>query len=493
MQSLALQPIDIIVVFTYMVFIIWLGIKYGKKQKDVERYFLGEKKLPGWAVGFSMFATIISSWSFMALPGKSFKNDLQYLMTISTLLLSAFLTAKYMIPIYREKIKISAYEFLEQRFGLGARIYGNVAFIIVHFGKMGAILYLICMAITGMTGWNIFILITVIGTATIIYTFYGGIEGVIWSDVIQGILLLFGGIVSVLFILFGSNYGAEEIIIHSFEAGKLKLVSLDFSIENAGSIAVIFFGFNYFFQKYVSDQTVVQRFLLSPSEKEASKSLWMSSIIIVFVWALFMFIGALLWSYYNLQPELLPAVIRDQPDKVFPYFIGHQLPPGITGVVLTGLLAATMSTLSSDLNSLSAVIYDDYYSKFSKGKSEKARFLFSRGTVLISGVLSITFAMAMTQIKSMADAAFNFVSLVAGGVLGMYLLGFFTKRTNTKGLFIGLVTGIIFILWTYFGNTGENVLISPPPINTLWIGIFGNLVVIVVGYFTSKFFSINNT
>jgi SSS family solute:Na+ symporter len=488
MDSGALTLIDWLIILIYLVCIVWLGTRFGKRQKNADRYFLGIRNLPFWAVGISMFATIISSWSFIALPGKAFKSDLQYLMAIATLPVSTLITVKYIIPLFRNKIKLSAYEYLERRFGLPARIYGNITFIIVHFGKMGAILYLLSLAVSGMTGWNIFLLIAIIGFATVIYTFFGGIEGVVWSDVTQGILLLFGGIISFFYLLFTVPGGPENLLTYAYTSNKIKLITLELDWDTISVTVLLLFGFNYFLQKYISDQTVVQRYLLSSTEKQASRALWMSTGLIMFVWLLFMSIGALLWAYYRLQPGILPVEMWTQPDRVFPYFIGHQLPAGITGLILAGLLAATMSTLSSDLNSLGAVLFDDYYKKLSKRATDHKRLSFSRMSVLISGLLAMVLAMSMTQIKSMADAAFNFVSLVAGGVLGMYVLGMFTRRTSHKGLYFGIFIGIVFILWGYFSNPDQAFIVNwlPRfPLHTLWIGLSGNMVVFVTGFTAS--------
>ena len=488
----ALTLLDWFILSGYFVFIVWLGSYFGKRQKSSERYFLGKRNLPGWAVGMSMFATIISSWAFIALPGKSFKNDMQYLMTISTIPISAFLAVRFFIPLFRDKIKLSAYEYLERRFGLPARVYGNLAFIVVHFGKMGAILYLLSLAISSMTAWNIYFIIAIVGLATIIYTFFGGIEGVVWSDVTQGFLLIGGGIVSLFFLLFSAPGGPVNILDVAQSAEKFKLASLHFDAGGISLFVFLCFGFNFYLQKYVSDQTVVQRYLLSSTKKQASRALWMSSLLIMGVWVLFMSIGVLLWAYYRLQPELLPTELWSQPDRVFPYFIGHQLPAGISGLILAGLLAATMSTLSSDLNSLGAVLTDDYYSKLRKKFSDVQKLRFSRLSVLTSGLLAVFLAMAMTQIHSMADAAFNFVSLVAGGVLGMYMLGLFTRRSNSKGLYIGIGIGILFILWAYFSSAGRGISLTWLPLfplNTLWIGLLGNLVVFVTGFSASRLLS----
>jgi len=193
----AVRAIDLFIVAGYFAFIIWLGSRFGKRQTSSRRYFLADRTLPGWAVGMSIFATIISSWAFLALPGKSFAADMQYLVTISTIPLTALVATLFIIPVFRNKIKLSAYEYLERRFGLVARFYGNIVFISGHFFKMGMVLYLLCLAIEGVTGWgsqSLIYLIVIVGIVTITYTFFGGIEGVVWTDVIQGFLLLAGGV-----------------------------------------------------------------------------------------------------------------------------------------------------------------------------------------------------------------------------------------------------------------------------------------------------------
>jgi SSS family solute:Na+ symporter len=480
--------LDWVIIAVYFVFVIFIGVRFGKRQKSSENYFLGKRNFPGWAVGISMFATIISSWAFIALPGKAFKNDLQYLMVISTIPISVVITTRFLIPLFREKVGLSAYEYLEKRFGFPARVYGNLAFIIVHFGKMGAILYLLCLAIAGMTGWNVFILIAIVGLTTIVYTFFGGIEGVIWTDVIQGLLLIGGGIVSLFFLLYFTPNDSGEIFSTAFNAGKFKLITLEFSWQKLNVYLLIFFGFNFYLQKFVSDQTVVQRYLLSPSKKQAAKSLWLSTVLLSAVWIIFMTIGALLWSYYELNPALLPESIRTKPDQVFAYFIASELPAGLTGLILAGLIAATMSTLSSDLNSLASVLLEDYYKRWKKTRSELENLFLSRLTVLITGILSIMLAMAMTQIQSMADAAFHFVSIVAGGVMGMYFLGMMTRRTSPGALYVGLGISLIVILWIYLTNSYLTVIPDWVPvinINTLWLGLISNILVFSIGLIAS--------
>jgi SSS family solute:Na+ symporter len=490
----AVRIIDWLIIAAYFVFVIWLGSRFGKRQTSSERYFLGNRRLPGWAVGMSIFATIISSWSFLGLPGKSFNTDMQYLMTIVTIPIAVCIATFFLIPLFRQKIRLSAYEYLERRFGLFARFYGDILFIAGHFFKMSMVLYLMCLALEGVTGWHVFILIVIIGLATTIYTFFGGIEGVVWTDVTQGFLLLGGGILSLCFLLFKSPVGLTDVVAAAHNAGKFKLASFDFGWDKVSVYVLLCFGFNHYMTKYGTDQTVVQRYLLAPSSRQASRALWISILLLGVVWVLFMTIGVLLWVFYDKQPGLLPDAIRAKPDQVLAYFIGHQLPAGVTGLILAGIFAASMSTLSSDLNSLASVLSEDFYGKLIKGRDDRHRLLFSRTSVLVAGFLSIFLAMLLTRVQSIVDAFFAFSAIIAGGMMAMFFLGLFTKRCSRKGLYIGLAIGVTFIAWAVMTRNPMVAEILPQwlpkyRIHIYWLGLLANLVVFVTGYLASLIFS----
>ena len=217
---------------------------------------------------------------------------MQFLTTIVSIPVVLVITTRYFIPLYREKVKLSAYAYLEQRFGLFARFYGNFAFVVFHFFKMSMVLYLLCLAISGVTGLHILLLIGFVGAVTLVYTFVGGIEGVIWTEVIQGILLLGGGIVVLLFLLFHSGGGPGEIVSRAYVAGKLKLATFNFDWSQLSVWVLICFGFNLYLHTYVTNQAFVQRYLLAPSTKEAGDAIWLSFYMLVVVWVVFMTVGA---------------------------------------------------------------------------------------------------------------------------------------------------------------------------------------------------------
>ena len=491
MSAGGVSLLDGVVIVAYFAAMAWLGARVRRKQRNSSEYFLGRQSIPAWALAMSMFATILSTWAFLALPGKGFQSNLQYLMAVSMVPLAAWVSARWIVPIFRERVKLSAYQYLHDRFGVVARLYGNLAFIIVHFGKMAAVLYLLCLAIAGMTGWNIFVLIAVIGLSSVIFSFLGGIEGVIWTEVVEGFLLLMAAIIAIGFIFAAAPGGVGAVVGTAVDAGKFKLVSFDFAWDRSNTIVLLFFSANYYLQKYITDQTIVQRMLLAPSHEQAARAIWRSSLLVLGIWMLFMSVGVLLWAFYALQPGLLPDSVRGAPDRVFPHFIGHSLPNGVSGLLLAALIAGTMSTLSADLNSLGSVLLEDYYKRIFRASGEVRQLWFSRIVTLVTGIACVLLAMGFTRIQSMADATLDFVSLVGGGVLGMFLLGICTRRATAKGLYVGIACSVVFVLWAHFCGPGKNSLPILPrcPLHTLWVGLLGNVVVFVVGYIASRLLS----
>jgi SSS family solute:Na+ symporter len=345
-----------------------------------------------------------------------------------------------------------------------------------------------CLAVAGTTGWSIYGLIVVAGIATLVYTLFGGIEGVVWTDVTQGFLLLLGGLLSLGFVLFSAPVSPMEVIAVAWDADKFRLAVFRFSWDQVTVYVLLVFGLNLYLTRYGTDQTVVQRYLLAPSSGQAARALWISMAALCFVWILFMSIGVLLWAFYEIQPNLLPPDIRARPDQVLAYFIGHQLPPGVTGLILAGVFAASMSTLSSDLNSLASVLAEDFYGKLARSLSDQRQLLFSRLSVLVAGSSAIVLALFLTRIGSIVDAFFTMVSVVGSGILGAFCLGFLTRRGSSKGLYVSLIIGILFVAWATISPLLSVDAWSWLPRyrgHVYWVGMIGNLIVFIGGYLAS--------
>jgi SSS family solute:Na+ symporter len=295
-------------------------------------------------------------------------------------------------------------------------------------------------------------------------------------------------------LLFNTPLSPGEVLTAAQEAGKFKLVSADFGWSKLSVFLLLVLGFNHYLAKYTTDQTVVQRYLLAPSSKQASRALWVSVLLLGVVWVLFMTVGVLLWVFYHNQPSLLPDAVRAKPDQVLAYFIGHQLPAGVTGLILAGIFAASMSTLSSDLNSLASLLAEDFYGKLVKQGTDRRRLLFSRLSVLAAGFLSIFLAMALTKVGSIVDAFFTFSAIIGGGMVGMFFLGLLTRRCSKVGLYAGLAVGVPFILWAAL-TKNQTICEALPAwiptyrIHIYWLGLLGNVVVFAAGYLASLIFT----
>ncbi|MDX1701064.1 MAG: sodium:solute symporter, partial [Melioribacteraceae bacterium] len=376
MYDQTLHIVDYLVIAISLLVSLYVGVYFSKRQISTNNYFAAGGSIPSWAVGMSILATLISSITFLAYPGEGFKSN--WILLVQGIMVVVVLVGLvwFVVPLYRKVIGISAYEYFEKRFSFFARLYSSVAFALTHFSKMGTVIFLMGLALSSMTGVNTYLLIWVIGIAVIFITVKGGIEAVIWLDVIQGFMLIFGGLLVLSILLFGVEGGPSAIINHAMDNDKISFAPYVWDFTKLTFIVMVFNGIFYGIQKYGTDQTIVQRYLTAKSEKGAVKAALMGVVLSLPVWALFMFIGTALFSYYNLSEATLPANIK--PDEVFPYFIMTELPIGLTGLILSALIAAAISSLDSDLNCLSAIAVEDYYIRFKKDRTDQQKLRFGK-------------------------------------------------------------------------------------------------------------------
>lgn len=480
----------------YLGVMLFLGSSFARRQTTAEHYFTANRTIPGWAAGLSMFATLLSSFLFIGFPGHTYQYNWEVLMQQFTTPFIIIGVVIFIIPVYRRAVRISAYEYLEHRFGYFARVYGTVGFLTGHFVKIGVVMSAMSLALNSITGWNRDGILIALGLITIVYTFAGGMEGVIWTDVIQGLLMIISGIVTVIFILFiATPEGPAAIWAEVTSADKLRLIDPAFTMTDQTVWVITWMGVFHFTSRFATDQTMVQRYLTSTSLYEARKGAVVSIASCMVVWITFSMIGSLLYGFYALHPERLGEAITEG-DQVFPYFIGRELPPGLTGLVLAGLFAATMSTLSSDLNSFSACVVSDFYDRFAGKRKEHLRLLVSRVSVLLAGVSAVALAMWIARqqggIMSFVLNAWATIGAVCGGgILAAFFLGFFCPRANAKGLNIALTIGIVLVLWCY--ATSNDWITLPERLSFLayrwhewWLMGFSNVIVFVLGYFLSR-------
>ncbi len=499
---ISLHVIDYVIIIVSFVVSLAVGLKFAHRQKNTTNYFLGGRKLPSWAIGISILATLISSITFLAYPGEGYSSN--WILLVQGLMVPVvlLLIVGFIVPLFRQVIKLSAYEYFEQRFGLFARMYSSLSFALTHFAKMGSVFFLLALALSRMTGVDTVLLVWSVGVVVIFITLLGGMEAIVWLDVIQGILLIIGGLISLIIILFTTEGGPVAVWNVAVENGKVGFGPFDWDFARLTFIVMVLNGIFYAIQKYGTDQTIVQRYLTARTDKAAIKATLIGVLLSVPVWAMFMFIGTALFSYYKISGDT--AVAGMNPDSVFPYFIMTKLPVGVVGLVISGLIAAAISTLNADLNCLSAICVEDYYLRFRPDTPEKKKMLLSKLFVVIAGLGTIFIALFYVKAGSegVLGTIFGLYAIFSGGIAGMFLLGIFSRRANMKGLYFGIAASVIFTAYALltsqqvFWNGKKQLLLDLGSLNfaqhEYLIGVYSHVLLFGIGYVASLFFKDEN-
>src|ERR1700744_1619999 len=390
-----LRFLDLAVIAIYFIVVAFIGLRFARRQNSTEAYFVARRRIPHWAMGLSVFATIISSITFIAYPGAAFKGNWNQLVPGFGAVGGLLVVGTTWISFFRHAVGMSAYEYFEKRFGYSARAYSALAFTAGHFSKMGFVLFTITTAICGMTGWNKYDVIIGVGIVTVLYTLVGGLEAGIWTGGGQGIVKL-AGFVVVIGVLISIMPGGAAAAFHlASEKNKMSLGSFDFNLaQDSNFWVMLLYGSFWYLQKYAADQTLVQRYLVAKSDRDAFKGVALGAALCVPAWTAFMLVGTLLWAYYQLSGDVFPAAMmgsngKFNADLVFPFFLTTKIPAGLAGIFMAALFSAAMSTMSSDLNCLSAVGVEDYYRKLRPNSTDKQRLFAGKIIVAISGSLAV--------------------------------------------------------------------------------------------------------
>jgi len=460
---------------------------YQKKSRSMEGFTVASRSLPGWVCGLSIFATYLSSISFLALPGKSFSaNWNSYAFSLS-LPIATWIAVTWFLPYYRKSGEISAYAHLEHRFGPWARIYASSFYLLTQIARMGAVMYLLALSLSVLVGWDIRSIILITGVSVTIYSLVGGIVAVIWADALQAIVLMVGAAVCIVVMLLDMPGGLGQVMEIAKENDKFSLGSFGPSVAESTFWVVLIFGLFSNLQNFGIDQSYVQRYLASKSDREARKSLWFGGLLYVPVSAVFFFIGTTLFAYYTTHASDLAEIRhgvaaqklvneniaesspdyeriltqtesaltdREIGDKVFPHFIGKHLPVGMTGLLIAAVFSAAMSTVSTSLNSSATLLMNDYYKRFFNPSTteKKAMRVLYVGT-LIWGALGTGMAMALVPLtENVLDIWWKLSSIFSGGILGLFLLGMISRVKNPAAV-TGVLVGALVIVWMAFSPT----------------------------------------
>jgi SSS family solute:Na+ symporter len=432
---------------------------------------------------------MISSTTFIGHPGNVYARDMWNLPSFLMLPVVLIFISRRVVVFYRRTVRMSIYDYLEKRFNYTARAYGAAAFIISRVVDMSATLYFLAIPVSFLTGLDVSLVIVIVGGVTLVMTLVGGIAAVVYSDVVQGTLLILGGLVCVAIALFKPPGGAMEVLQTAWGGGKFGLGTVTFSWVQDNIWFYIVGGGIWAVQRYALDQHIVQKYLVARTDREAQRSAYLGAISCLLVWGLFFLFGACLWGFYQLTETELPAQVAATKDNIVPYFIKTQLPAGVIGLVIAALIAAAMSSLDSDLNSMATVIVDDYFGRLRPRSSDAQRLWVGRVTVGVLGIFAIVFSMLWIGIGTAMEFGVQIFSIATAGMFGLFALGALSKRATARGAIAGIAACVLFTAWATLTSVKfpalNRVLLDLGafnyPLHPFLIGVFNHGILFGVG------------
>lgn len=485
-----MRQVDLAVLLIYLAATVALGLWVSRRNQSARDFMAAGGRLPAWAVGLSIFGTYVSSISFLALPGKAYASNWNVFVFSLSIPLAAWLAVRYFVPFYRSSAEVSAYQHLEHRFGPWARTYAVVCYLLTQIARMGTIMYLLALALAPLTGWSLPVLILMTSVSVMVYTFFGGMEAVIWTEVIQSVVFIVGAGACLLVLFLGMPAGPMQFFALAGEHDKFSFGSWGPGLGEATVWVVLVYGVVINLQNFGIDQSYVQRYHAAKSPREAGRSVWTGALLYLPVSGVFLLIGTGLFAFYTARPELLPAGAAEKPDSVFPHFIVTQLPTGLTGLVIAAIFAAAQSTISSSMNCCATLVLCDLYRRYLRpgaGDAEALRVL--RVTTVVVGLLGTGAAFAMMRIKSALDVWWEWAGIFSGGMLGLFLLGLISRRARNADAAVGVVCGVLVILWmTLSTKAGWPAALADfrSPFHSFLTTVFGTAAILLIGLLLSR-------
>ena len=505
---------DLAIIFIYLVGMILVGVYFSRKNKNSEQFTKASGLIPGWAIGLSIYATFLSSNTFLGVPGKAFGSNWNAFVFSISMPLAAWVASKYFVPFYRNTGEISAYTHLEKRFGAWARVYAVLCFLLTQLARMGSIFFGIALSLQALTGYSMQIIMIVMGICIIFYTVLGGIEAVIWTEVVQAVVKTFGALLILYLIITNMPGGVSKIVEIGKSADKFSLGSFKMDFVGSSFWVVLLYGFFINLNNFGMDQNYIQRYHTASSSKAASKSIWLCVWLYIPASLLFFIIGSCLFAYYEVNPDLVQSIKHqvalerlpvgtsaseilkvqnallpsDYGDKIMPHFMVTKIPVGLVGLIVSAILSAAMSTISSGMNASATVFSEDIYKRYIKPDvTEKQNLSLLHIATIGFGLLGMVAGIAMIGVKSILDVWWELSGIFAAGMLGLFLLGIISKQTKNHEAIIATIIGIVVIIWMTFSN------LLPPeyenfrnPLHKNMIIVIGTLTIFLVGIFVTK-------
>lgn len=494
-----MASIDLLIIVFYLLSMIGIGVYFSRKNKSSAQFTTASGAIPGWALGLSFYATFLSAITFLGDPGKSFGANWNPFVFSLSIPLAAIVATKWFVPFYRESGEISAYTHLEKRFGGWARTYAMICFILTQLARMGTIFYGIALTLNALTGIDMRLIIIVAGLCIILYTVLGGMEAVIWTEVIQAVLKTLGA--AMILYLITLKTPISTIIETGMREDKFSLGTWNFDLGTSSFWVILLYGFFINLTNFGIDQNYIQRYHTAKNPGDAAKSIWLCVLYYVPVSFLFFFIGTALYAFYGDNPALILELKQqvslekniplealkasDYGDRVLPFFMKTQIPAGFLGLLVAALMSAGMSTMSSGMNSSATVFLKDIYLRYiDPVAGEKKQFRVLLVATACMGSLGIVFGVSMIGVKSLLDVWWKLSGIFAGGMLGIFLLGFLAKKVGNSEAKIAAFLGLILIAGMSFKDALPTYL--QIPLDSKMTVVVGTLSIVGIGYLLHK-------
>ncbi len=498
-----LTYLDYCALASYLMLILYIGYRCSRSNDSTDAYFFADRKVPGWLIGLSLVGTSISSITFIAYPADAFKtNWLRYLPNLALPIAIVFAIG-WFLPYFRKKNVLTAYELLEQKFGPSIRVYTSTAFIITQWLRLSMILYLLSLLIEYLLSTNPVIAILISGLIVGAYTYFGGIRAVIWTDALQSIMLLFGGVVCWYFIWQAIPGGLTQILEIATDAQKFSFTesanaldqnSWSFSLTEKTALMMLFVGLSAWLTEYSANQNTVQRYIAAKSEGHARTGLLVYLVSSLPIWAFYMFLGTSLYAFFNLFPTFESEAMlsgETSSEYILPYFMSNYLPAGIAGLLIAAGLSAAMSSLDSSLNAISTVGIFDVYKRFLvKNRTDRHYLRIGHLITAVSTFIMMAGAYAFYQMQhlTLQHIATIITAVLGSGLLGIFMLAIFVKRPiAAKSVWIGLSATWIFTIWGVLTQHELAKGLFALPVDLYYVGILGNIIMLIVVFIHTHF------
>ncbi len=483
--------IDLTILSASLIAVIAIGLRMHAKTKDLESYLLGDRNLPWWAILGSIVATETSTATVLSVPGHGYGPvGMRFLQLAFGYIIGRTIVVKLLLPLYFSGKLFTAYQVLENRFGTKSKQAASLLFLITRNLGDGLRLYLAAIVLQQLADWPFSVSVITMGLVTIFYTYYGGMRSVVWNDCLQFVIYMVGAIAAIFVITANIDGGWDTVWSFGQANDKFSIVKWSFALSDPYNIwAGVIGGCVLTLGTHGTDHMMVQRYLSAKNQRQAGLAVFLSGLVVLVQFAIFLFIGIQLAAYYSQHPTITFA----KPDQVFAHFIVNVFPKntGLIGLMLAAILAAAMSTLSSSLNSSASALVNDFYlPKLKKPLTPEKELKITQRLTIAFGFLQIGIGYWASQLNdTVVDNALTIAGFAAGLLLGVYALGVLTKSVDERSVLIGAAVGLVMLVIVQFGNTLAPYISSDlkmPKIAWPWLPLIGASTTALTGLCISR-------